>query len=1252
MLRFIARRSKKSGVVNNFIRNLAVSPSLYFEHNLDAISTKTQEKVLKYSPKLYHNVNFFSTTNTISNNTNAGKDQAEPPSLLRGNESNISRSNSGNDIYTKFHKACDEGKLYEVYRYLSILEKHKLIKSEHYLYILEACYLNVTDALNLLKRMEKYCPLEDGKEFSKYSGVDTYNLIMDRACLNSTDMWNMMLQYGINYLDPDATTYKILLKQLFVEGEYNHAQQVYNQIPQEIISELSPDIEIILNEDGYLKKELLNEMRCDYFDKLVQSNDPSAMRDFLSLISKNDFVHDELYKKMYSQANPNRLFGEDLEKIAFSTSQYLKDLHKDLLYTLLLEGSYKSVKKVIESEATRIFYEKEKDMTQAFLSWDNDHLLNIRETKIFKRLQYDQYTKFARDDNYSYAKELLKKMEKNGVAHAKLYNIIMKYHLSSDTMMGLLNDLIRRKVNLEDSDENIHGYGSTIDFTGVEYLVNMTQDVFDNNDANKVNENSNAIENRSTMHAALLDSHPPITQLNEIIINQLLLEGNYAKAKSVCNDGIKESNVRYGILRHINGHETSCKRNVRFRSYILEERLQHLRKCVHRDKIEQIKYCGKVHNSSEAQLNDVYLKHTNEFLSALASNNVDDLPAIYHALVCNYGEDMYDSYELEQYVNWKNNAVLNIQQYNVLFRKYLHEKRFEDSIETLKSIIKISKRSALNHNPKLHPDEETYNIFCNKSSFLRKEDQGQYVDDSWDQFLAKSYAAQSAIKELNKLNISDSSNMNSNSSIYDEDASFETMDTNTNLSNLTSEEKIVLSKNYIAVLDELSNNGKLSNDDYAYLLKNIASITSSTDIENIVIHMFTNGYKIESVFRLLLDVYCKEGKFDGAEKCIRNINKSNCNTIYFLKMLASRANSLSKYIGLVKEKGDRRTSRPAVTKMNGFKFRKLSFYLEGNDVEGIKNCLLEFNSDPFQKYLIHFSNYYHFIARHKLCTLELLDELIEDNRSNEKFSENNNNLKFSYENDRTQAIYNTFIESTLNAGNPKGAEDIVLKLFSRVHNHDEKKQLFNEVAEVFFQEITFVHKLDHLNLAKDYNQTTKAASTTFDLSPDVKEHFKHLENDLNVCIEPLFGRLSRLQNYIGGEEGVQNALEDLRCSLCGAIGHHSRDCDLTRAHNPRKELNEIVKRDRRSIIMELPLLNRYVYENINDSNDTRFHYLPIKLSGNFANVQKAKEALHGDNRGAVPQMLKRSKSGVSNFWYEMHVKKSIRDNLQQKADTK
>ena len=78
MLRFIARRSKKSGIVNNIIRNHAVSPSLCFEHNLNAILTKTQETVLKYSPKLYPDVKFFSTTNTISSNTDAGKDQAKP----------------------------------------------------------------------------------------------------------------------------------------------------------------------------------------------------------------------------------------------------------------------------------------------------------------------------------------------------------------------------------------------------------------------------------------------------------------------------------------------------------------------------------------------------------------------------------------------------------------------------------------------------------------------------------------------------------------------------------------------------------------------------------------------------------------------------------------------------------------------------------------------------------------------------------------------------------------------------------------------------------------------------------------------------------------------------------------------------------------------------------------------------------------------------------------------------------------------
>ena len=51
MLRFIPRRARNANAVNTYIRNRAVSPLLYFEHNLNAISTKIQEKALKYSPK-------------------------------------------------------------------------------------------------------------------------------------------------------------------------------------------------------------------------------------------------------------------------------------------------------------------------------------------------------------------------------------------------------------------------------------------------------------------------------------------------------------------------------------------------------------------------------------------------------------------------------------------------------------------------------------------------------------------------------------------------------------------------------------------------------------------------------------------------------------------------------------------------------------------------------------------------------------------------------------------------------------------------------------------------------------------------------------------------------------------------------------------------------------------------------------------------------------------------------------------------
>lgn len=71
MLRFIPRPARNSNAVNTYIRNRAVSPLSYVEHRLNTISTKTQEKALKYySPKFYHNVKLFSTTNKRSDTTN------------------------------------------------------------------------------------------------------------------------------------------------------------------------------------------------------------------------------------------------------------------------------------------------------------------------------------------------------------------------------------------------------------------------------------------------------------------------------------------------------------------------------------------------------------------------------------------------------------------------------------------------------------------------------------------------------------------------------------------------------------------------------------------------------------------------------------------------------------------------------------------------------------------------------------------------------------------------------------------------------------------------------------------------------------------------------------------------------------------------------------------------------------------------------------------------------------------------------
>ena len=71
-----------------------------------------------------------------------------------------------------------------------------------------------------------------------------------------------------------------IIKTLFVEGEFDGAQKMYNQLPKNVISELSPDIEVVLNETGFLKNELLNEIRGEYFDKLYRLKNVTASRGF------------------------------------------------------------------------------------------------------------------------------------------------------------------------------------------------------------------------------------------------------------------------------------------------------------------------------------------------------------------------------------------------------------------------------------------------------------------------------------------------------------------------------------------------------------------------------------------------------------------------------------------------------------------------------------------------------------------------------------------------------------------------------------------------------------------------------------------------------------------------------------------------------------------------------------------------------------------------------------------------------------
>ena len=43
----------------------------------------------------------------------------------------------------------------------------------------------------------------------EFLNAEVYNLVLKRTCFTSDEMWNIMLQYGINGLDPDEDTYTL-----------------------------------------------------------------------------------------------------------------------------------------------------------------------------------------------------------------------------------------------------------------------------------------------------------------------------------------------------------------------------------------------------------------------------------------------------------------------------------------------------------------------------------------------------------------------------------------------------------------------------------------------------------------------------------------------------------------------------------------------------------------------------------------------------------------------------------------------------------------------------------------------------------------------------------------------------------------------------------------------------------------------------------------------------------------------------------
>eukprot|EP00944_MAST-04C_sp_MAST-4C-sp1_P011288 g11288.t1 len=1071
------------------------------------------------------------------------------------------------DVVKRFEEYVNAKHVYESLRYLSILEKQNLVESRHYLYIIDKCNLSSSaNALSLLERMRTHYGGDgDGKILS----AEVYNLVLKRTCFTSDEMWNIMLQYGINGLDPDEDTYTTLLKLLIVEGDFKHANQVYEKIPLDIASKLPLEIKIIMNEEGTLsfRNVLLNEFRHDYFDEAIAAGNRAAARRFALLLGSKDLLDDAFYKKIYENRYLLQIWSKDIESIAFTTSQYYSTLYEDLLYSLMLEGNIEGVEKVVESEALRIIFEKNADMVQYYLNLDNDRQVALRETELVRA--------WKRGD-LSYAEELLEKMEENGVAHSKLYNLKLRQCLSLDEMLELLNNWKKRQIDLNGMHDH---YGESYSF----HVSIAPSSTCTTND----------------LSTAVLRGSSGLVNLHELLIKQALLEGNYSKAQSLCKDGIEDEGVRNAFLTYISGHKNSYSKNEHFRSDKLMERLNHLHKCIKRDKEERLQYCQKVYESKETQLHKTYLKNAMFFLETLKDNCVADLPTLYDSLICDYGVEMFDSYELEKYIGKIGEQWHTISQLNILFEKFIIDKRYKEAIRTLSSMVSLEPKVSSSNRSQIDPNSRTLAIFC-----------AEGMPDDWLEFIQQDQEAATAlsalknkVESINAIGISETSK--DTEKIFRKEEYFKHISRKPTL--MTEEDGRWLSGTYDKILDELSISGDLRLDHYMHYLYRCNHSISSNDMENVLMHMFSQGYDVwNQVYEQLYTRYVREGRFADAKNCVNLMSKNSAR--YELKW----TKKLSKYADWTNAIIDRKNwwirpnKRGKLYKhrqwMLSLRLAKLNHAMLHNDMDqhSVQACLLDLNDDPYREYLDHrsFWDYYKRVARNKRCTLEILDTLIHDNQTNENYARTNNVMPIKGPRS-IRDLYKTFIQAQLDDNKVDQAEETVLKLFCRTTSERDRQDFFDSIATVFSQEILFV--------PTDFFSVQRIGDDVL-----IDTFLMEAQKDHNVSIQPLFGEISCPQNYIGAGDTFENALEQLKCTHCYKFGHDKSRCPLLVGSGGENDLIE--ERDRRIIQMDLPLLNRYVYdaEDIDamEANDNPSQRLPLKITGGFVNVKKVVQMLN------------------------------------------